>query len=81
MSLAGSIASTTARRRIVGGSGIWTMTPSTVGSSLSSRTVGDDAGLGRLAFELDEPGVDADLRAAPQDPLEIDHRRGVAARR
>ena len=37
MSLAGSMASMTARSRIVGGSGIWTMTPSTVGSSLSSR--------------------------------------------
>ena len=31
MSLAGSIASMTARSRIVGGSGIWTMTPSTSG--------------------------------------------------
>ena len=40
MSLAGSIASMTARSRIVGGSGIWTMMPSTVGSSLSARTVG-----------------------------------------
>ena len=39
MSLAGSIASMTVRSRIVPGSGIWTITPSTVGSSLSSRTV------------------------------------------
>ena len=34
--------------------------------------------LGRLAFELDEAGVDADLGAASQDPLEIDRRRRVA---
>ena len=33
----GRCASMTARRRIVGGSGIWTMTPSTVGSAFSSR--------------------------------------------
>ena len=39
MSLAGSIASTTERRRIVGGSGIWTITPSTVGSAFRSRMV------------------------------------------
>ena len=38
MSFAGSMASMTARIRIVGGSGIWTMTPSTSGSALSSRT-------------------------------------------
>ena len=55
------------------------MTPSTAGSSLSSRIVGDDAGLGRFALELDEPGVDADLGAAAQDPLEVDGRRGIAA--
>ena len=79
MSLAGSIASMTARSRIVGGSGIWTMTPSTVGSSLSSRMRRDDARLGRLALELDEPGVDADLGAAAQDLLEVDRRRRVAA--
>ncbi len=42
---------------------------------------GDDAGLRRLAFELDEAGVDADLGAAAQDPLEVDGRRGIAARR
>ena len=78
MSLAGSIASMTARRRIVGGSGIWTMTPSTVGSALRSRTVAVTRGLGRLALELDEAGVDPDLRAAAQDLLEVDRRRGVA---
>ena len=79
MSLAGSIASMTDRRRIVGGSGIWTMTPSTVGSSLSSRTVGGRRRrLGGLALELDEARVDADLGAAAQDPLEVDRRRGVA---
>ena len=38
----------------------------------------DDRRLGRLALELDEPGVDADLGAAAQDPLEVDGRRGVA---
>ena len=40
---------------------------------------GDDAGLRRFAFELDEAGVDADLGAAPQDPLEVDGGRGIAA--
>ena len=77
MSLAGSIASTTARSRIPGGRGIWTMIPSTVGSSLSSRMVAVDGRLGRLALEFDEAGIDADLRAAAQDPLQVDHRRGV----
>ena len=43
MSLAGSIASMTVRSRIVGGSGIWTMTPSTRGSALSSRIVATTA--------------------------------------
>ena len=39
MSFAGSIASTTALSRMPGGNGICTMTPSTVGSALSSRIV------------------------------------------
>src|SRR4051812_19628632 len=39
MSLAGSIASTMLRSRIVGGSGIWTMMPSTAGSALRERIV------------------------------------------
>ena len=43
MSLAGSIASTTLRRRIVGGSGIWTMIPLTAGSSLSARIASTSA--------------------------------------
>ena len=43
------------------------------GSSPSTRR------LGRLALELDEPGLDADLRAAAQDLLEVDRRRRVAA--
>ena len=82
MSLAGSIASMTARSRIVGGSGIWTMTPSTRRVVVERRgSAAVDAGLGRLAVELDEAGVDADLRAAAQDPLEVDHRRRVACRR
>ena len=79
MSLAGSIASITARSRIVGGSGIWTITPSTVGSSLSSRIGRRHRRLGGLALELDEPAVDADLGAAAQDPLEVDRRRRVLA--
>ena len=54
------------------------MTPSTVGSALRSRIVADHGRLGRLALELDELGVDADLGAAAQDPLEVDGRRGVA---
>ena len=37
-----------------------------------------DGGLGRLAFELDEGRLDADLGAAAQDLLEVDGRRGVA---
>ena len=79
MSLAGSIASMTVRSRIVGGSGIWTMIPSTVGSALRSADRLGDARLGRLALDLDEPAVDPDLVAAPQDLLEVDHRRRVAA--
>ena len=34
--------------------------------------------LRRLAVDLDEPAVDPDLLAAPQDLVEIDHRRRVA---
>ncbi len=37
MSRAGSIVSTIARRRIVGGRGIWTMIPLTAGSTFSPR--------------------------------------------
>ena len=79
MSLAGSMASMTARMRIVGGSGIWTMTPSTGGVGVEFADGGGHAGLGGLAVELDEAGVDADLGAAAQDPLEIDHRGRVPA--
>jgi hypothetical protein len=43
MSLPGSMASMTGRNRIVGGSGIWTMTPSTRGSAFSSRIVSTTA--------------------------------------
>ena len=47
-----------------------------VGVELPDRV--DDRCLGRLAFELDEARIDADLRAAAQDLLEIDGRRRVA---
>ena len=39
---------------------------------------GDDRGLRRLAFELDEAGVDPDLGAAADDLLEVDGRGRVA---
>ena len=38
----------------------------------------DDRRLGRFALEFDERGVDADLRAAAQDLLEVDRRGRVA---
>ena len=38
------------------------------------------AALGRLAVELDEAGLDPDLRAAAEDLLEIDRRRSVRRR-
>ena len=39
----------------------------------------DDAGLRCLALDLDEAGIDADLRAESQDLLEVDRRRSVLA--
>ena len=47
-----------------------------VGVEVADRR--DHGRLGRFALELDELGVDADLGAAAQDPLEVDGRRRVA---
>ena len=81
MSLAGSIASMTARSRIVAGE------RHLDDDAIDGRVVveladrGRHLGLGRLALELDEAAIDPDLGAAAQDPLEVDGRRRVLARR
>ena len=79
MSRAGSIASTTARRRIVGGSGIWTMIPLTAGSAFRAPDRLDHRGFGGFAVDLDEAAVDPGLLAAPEDLAEVDHRRRIPA--
>ena len=66
------------RNRIDGGSGIWTMIPAIAGSAFRRRDRLGDALFRGVIADLDEPAIDAGLLAAPQDLLEVDHRRGIA---